>query len=64
MMGRIEAGSAFIIGMIVGGLGLCIALFSGSAKVITSDFTCTKTEIVGSAPNRREECVKYERKGI
>lgn len=60
-MKHIEAGAAAIIGMIAGMLILAISLFSGEAKVISLDFVCTKTAIIGVSPNREESCVRYER---
>jgi len=58
----IETSSAFIAGMVVGGMFFAMCIISGDVKVITHNFTCTKTEIVGISPNREETCVLYERK--
>lgn len=50
----------FIIGTIFGIILFCMSL--PPEKLISKDFTCAKTTLIGASPYRHEQCMEYIRK--
>ncbi len=62
MQELLERCFGFIGGLAIGAASAMLSIASGDVKIITSDFICVKTALVGASPNREESCVRYELK--
>ena len=50
-----------VLAIVWGSFLTVYSIKSNKGHILDYNFVCTKTELVGSAPNRKEECTQYTR---